>query len=143
MRLFLFLAACLLAGRACASPEGLWRVIGDKSGQAEALVRISRHEGVYEGRIVKVFPRPGVEPDALCERCPGKLKNRPVEGLTILTGMHREGEEYSGGEILDPDSGETYHCTMSVSEGGDRLVLRGYILIPLFGRSETWIREQP
>lgn len=140
MRL-LFLIALLYAGSAFASPAGLWRVIGDRSGQAEAQVRISEHDGIFEGKITRVFPRPGVDPSALCELCPGDLKNRPVEGLTILTGMHREGDAFSGGEILDPDTGETYHCSMELSADGKKLVLRGYVMIPLFGRSQTWIRE--
>ncbi len=143
MKRLFFAVLLLFSCGAHASPEGLWRVIGDKSGVPEALVRISVHDGVYEGKIVKVFPRPGIDPDALCESCPGELKNRPVAGLTILTGMRQEGDEYKGGEILDPDSGETYHCSMNLSGEGSRLLLRGYVLIPLFGRTETWIREAP
>ena len=122
-------------------PEGLWRVIGDKSGVAEALVRISAHGGAYEGRIVKLFPRPGVDPAALCDLCPGARRNKPVEGLTILTGMRWNGRDYSGGEILDPDSGEVYRCSMQLSSDGRKLSLRGYVLMPLLGRTETWIRE--
>ncbi|MBY0577456.1 MAG: DUF2147 domain-containing protein [Burkholderiales bacterium] len=140
-----FLALLLWAGIAWASPptpEGVWRVIGDKSGEAEALVRIIEREGVYEGTIVKVFPRPGVDPSALCELCPGERKNKPVEGLAILTGMRWDGKSYAGGEILDPDSGEIYRCGMKLSGDGQKLELRGYIMMPLLGRSQTWLRER-
>ena len=143
MKRLFFAVLLLFSSGAHASPEGLWRVIGDKSGVPEALVRISVHDGVLQGKIVKVLPRPGIDPDALCENCPAKLKNRPVAGLTILTRMRQEGDEYNGGEILDPDSGETYHCSMKLSDDGSKLLLRGYVLIPLFGRTETWIRETP
>lgn len=146
MKLRFFALLLLFAGTACASPltpDGLWRVIGDKSGEAEALILISEKNGVYEGKITRVFPRKDVDPAALCELCPGKLKNRPVQGLTILTGMKRSGNEFKGGEILDPDSGDTYRCSMKLSADGQKLLLRGYILVPLLGRTQTWIRETP
>ncbi|NNM82440.1 MAG: DUF2147 domain-containing protein [Burkholderiales bacterium] len=139
-----FLLLLSWAGIAFASPQtpdGLWRVIGDKSGVAEALVRIDNRDGIYVGKIVKVFPRPGIDPSVICDRCPGTRRNQPVEGLTILTGMHWNGKEYAGGEILDPDSGELYRCSMKLAEDGRKLHLRGYLLAPLFGRTETWFRE--
>ena len=53
--------------------------------------------------------------------------------------MRRDGGEYDGGEILDPDNGNTYRCRMRVL--GDKLDVRGYLGISLFGRSQTWVRE--
>jgi uncharacterized protein (DUF2147 family) len=52
---------------------------------------------------------------------------------------HADDEEYSGGDILDPDTGSVYRCKMHV-EGGTRLVLRGYIGFSLLGRNQTWLR---
>ncbi|HQT25078.1 MAG TPA: DUF2147 domain-containing protein [Burkholderiales bacterium] len=125
-----------------ASPEGTWRVMDDRGGEAEALVRIAVKKGVFEGKIIKIFPRPGVDQSAICERCPGNLKDRPVLGMTILTGMTREGDGYSGGKILDPDEGDVYRCSMKLSEDGKKLLVRGYLFMPLFGRSQTWVREE-
>lgn len=123
------------------SPVGIWRVIGDKSGEAEALVRITERDGVYEGRITSIFPRPGVDPDARCERCSGARKDQPVKGMTILSGLKRIGQEFKDGEILDPDTGELYRCKMHVSDDNRRLFVRGYIGLSLFGRTQTWLRE--
>jgi uncharacterized protein (DUF2147 family) len=53
--------------------------------------------------------------------------------------MKHTDEEYSGGDILDPDTGSVYRCKMHV-EGGTRLVLRGYIGFSLLGRNQTWLR---
>jgi hypothetical protein len=88
------------------SPVGVWRVIGDQSGEAEALVRIVEHDGVYEGRITTIFPRPSVSLDARCERCSGARKDQPVKGMLILSGLKRIGQAFKDGEILDPDTGE-------------------------------------
>ena len=137
-----FLALSLVTGKAWtgeASPVGLWRTYDDKDGQAASLVRIEDKGGILEGHVIKILPRPGHPVDALCEKCDGARKNQPVTGMTILWGMRRDGDEYDGGEILDPDNGNTYRCRMRVL--GDKLDVRGYLGISLFGRSQTWVRE--
>jgi uncharacterized protein (DUF2147 family) len=66
--------------------------------------------------------------------------SRPVLGLEILRGFQFDGEdEWTGGKIYDPESGDTYSAKMVLEEDG-RLKLRGYVLIPLLGRSEYWTR---
>jgi uncharacterized protein (DUF2147 family) len=62
--------------------------------------------------------------------------------MTILRGLRREGERYAGGEILDPDDGKVYRCAVTVIEGGKKLEVRGYIGIPLLGRSQVWQRME-
>jgi uncharacterized protein (DUF2147 family) len=62
--------------------------------------------------------------------------------MTFLRGLRREGERYTGGEILDPDDGKTYRCTVTMIEGGKKLEVRGYIGIPLLGRSQVWQRME-
>lgn len=145
-RFLMFLALLTAIGSVYAengkpTPIGVWRVIGDKSGESEALVRISERDGVYEGRITLIYPRPGVDPDARCELCPGTRKNQPVKGLLILSGLRHVENEFLGGEILDPDSGDLYQCSLRVSDDNRRLFVRGFIGIALFGRTQTWLRE--
>jgi glucan biosynthesis protein C len=68
------------------------------------------------------------------------LRERPVIGVQILSGLESAGDHvWTGGTIYDPASGNTYHCTLSL-EGESRLKLRGYIGIPLLGRTTTWFR---
>jgi uncharacterized protein (DUF2147 family) len=123
------------------TPAGTWRVIGDTSGEAEALVAISERDGQYEGKIVMLFARPDVAPEAICELCTGAQRNQPVRGLTILTGMRKDGDEYGGGNILDPDTGKIYRCKMTLSADNRRLLVRGFIGLSVFGRTQTWLRE--
>lgn len=61
--------------------------------------------------------------------------------MQILWNMRPDGDSWSGGEILDPESGKTYRAQMKLADGGRKLVVRGYIGLPLFGRSQTWIRR--
>jgi uncharacterized protein (DUF2147 family) len=68
------------------------------------------------------------------------LRERPVVGVQIFSGVEStDGRVWSGGTVYDPASGSTYHCTLSL-DGENRLQLRGYIGVPLFGRTTTWIR---
>ena len=43
---------------------------------------------------------------------------------------------YKDGTIYDPKSGKTYSCKMTID--GNKLKIRGYIGISLFGRTEVW-----
>ena len=121
---------------------GLWRTFNDSTGQAEALVRITDSGGELRGEVVKVFSPPAPSPDPLCEECSGELHNKPITGMTILRGLRWDGEQYAGGEILDPDSGTVYRCRLRVVEGGNKLEVRGFIGVALFGRTQTWLRER-
>jgi uncharacterized protein (DUF2147 family) len=70
------------------------------------------------------------------------LRDRRLLGLEILQGLKpadAEGKVWTDGTIYDPTSGKTYRCSVGV-EGDDRLHLRGYVGIPLLGRTTTWIR---
>jgi uncharacterized protein (DUF2147 family) len=124
------------------SPVGLWKTIDDNSGQPRGLVRIREINGRFEGRIEKIFPKPGDDPAPKCDKCDGTRHNQPVLGMTILSGLTKQGEEYQGGEILDPETGKIYRVKMKVTEGGKKLEVRGFIGVSLFGRSQIWLREE-
>lgn len=124
-----------------ASPVGLWRNIDDETKQPKALIRIAEQGGVLSGRIEKILTD---KTDAVCDLCTDERKDRPVQGMTIIEGMRRSAEEpdlYEGGRILDPNNGKVYRSRMRLVGGGRQLEVRGYIGAPLFGRTQTWIRE--
>jgi uncharacterized protein (DUF2147 family) len=62
--------------------------------------------------------------------------------MEILTGLKKTADLYTGGEILDPDDGESYRATIKLTDQGNKLELRAYIGLPLLGRTQTWIREK-
>ncbi|BCS53584.1 DUF2147 domain-containing protein [Geobacter sp. SVR] len=68
------------------------------------------------------------------------LRERPVNGLRIMQGFRQEEEAtWGGGTVYDPKSGRTYRGTIRMARP-DRLELRGYVGIPLFGRTSEWRR---
>lgn len=138
------LAAALISSAVYAddaSPVGLWKNIDDVSGKPRAMIRITESNGILQGKIERVFPKPHESQNPKCEKCEGGNKNAPVIGLAILTGLVRKGDEYTGGQLLDPDSGSVYSGKVRVIDGGRRLSVRGYIGVPILGRSQVWVRE--
>lgn len=91
-------AALGFAGGAAAQDAGaagLWRTIDDETKQPKALVRITESGGVLSGRIEKLF-NPS-KPAPVCEACTDDRKGRPIEGMTILTGLKPVGDGWGGG----------------------------------------------
>ncbi len=58
-----------------------------------------------------------------------------------MRNLKASGEEFIDGEILDPENGTTYRCKIRLEEGGHKLVVRGYVGVALFGRSQSWERQ--
>ncbi|HZP65400.1 MAG TPA: DUF2147 domain-containing protein [Rudaea sp.] len=122
------------------APTGTWKTIDDDTHEPKAIVEISEHDGVLSGRIVRLFREPGEEANPRCKECPGERHDQPVLGMTILWNMHRDGDVWDGGEILDPEEGKTYRCKLHLAPGGEVLEVRGYIGFSLLGRTQLWQR---
>lgn len=138
---FLVMPLCATArAQATPTPVGLWNTISDTDGKPTAVVEIREVNGQLSGVVRSLLVVAGPE-DSVCARCSGERKGQRIVGMEILRHMRRDGDEWSGGEILDPENGKTYRATLRLTDGGQKLVLRGYVGLPLFGRSQTWIRR--
>lgn len=139
--LVMLLAPAFAAAADLTSPVGRWKTIDDESGKERSLVEITDTGTELQGRILKIFYQPGDKIDPVCELCDGEMKNKPVIGMTFLWGLKREGDEWTGGGVLDPKNGKIYNAKVSLTDGGARLRMRGYIGTPLLGRTQVWLRE--
>lgn len=116
-----------------------WQTVDDKTGEKKAVMQLTESGGKVTGKILKVLDKE--KADALCTKCPGSLKNKPVEGLQILSGFKADGNnQWSDGKLVDPESGKTYSGKLTLSDNGQSLKLRGFVGTPVFGRSQTWQR---
>ncbi len=70
-----------------------------------------------------------------------KLKNRDLIGLVILQDFKYTGSAWENGKIYDPNSGKTYDCILKVKDNNKVLDIRGYVGMPMFGRTATWTRS--
>jgi uncharacterized protein (DUF2147 family) len=75
---------------------------------------------------------------------PDKTKrDQPICGLVMagsLKPVKGSTTKWEDGWVYDPDSGSTYKAEMRL-DGPDKLDLRGYLGISLFGRTMSWTRE--
>jgi len=142
---FLLLTATLAAAPALAddgTPVGRWKTIDDASGKEKSIVAIWEEGGRLFGKVDKLLdPKPD-DPDPVCKKCDGELKDKPFLGMRILWDLKKDGGKWSGGKIMDPDNGKSYRCFITLMEGGKKLLVRGYIGTPLLGRTQTWLREE-
>jgi uncharacterized protein (DUF2147 family) len=121
------------------SPVGDWKTVDDKTGKPKAVVRIYEQGGELFGRIEAIL-----EPSRAtrkCDRCTDDRRNQPIAGMIIVRHLKRDGDEYTGGDILDPDNGSVYRCKIRLMDSGQKLSVRGYRGFSVLGRSQTWIRE--
>ncbi|HWF08081.1 MAG TPA: DUF2147 domain-containing protein [Bryobacteraceae bacterium] len=136
LAIFLAAAPALFAGDL--SPAGLWKAFDDHTHQARGTVRIYEENGLYFGKIESSF-----KPEELaehCFKCNGDRKDAPILGLLILRNVRKNGSEYDGGDILDPENGSVYRCRLTLSADGQQLLVRGYLGFAIFGRTQTWLR---
>ncbi|MFK7967431.1 MAG: DUF2147 domain-containing protein [Burkholderiaceae bacterium] len=137
------LVAALIAlsvSAAQASPAGLWKTIDDETGEARSLVRVTVDDGVLSGSVEKILD--ASKADAVCDACEGELKNQPIVGMTIIRDMRFVEDQFEGGTILDPNNGKTYKAIIWLDQDAQKLNVRGYIGLPLLGRSQIWQRAE-
>jgi uncharacterized protein (DUF2147 family) len=128
-----------LGNKLLESPVGYWQTIDDVTGQSKSIVQITDAANNHiAGKVVKLFDNVKT---TTCSACSGANKNQPILGMTIMTNLKKaENNEWQGGSILDPKNGKSYTCKIQLVDEGHRLVVRGYIGLPIFGRSQTWVR---
>ena len=119
---------------------GLWETIDDKTGKPTAVVEIFEENAKLFGRIEQVLTRD--DQSSVCVACTDDRKNQPIVGMIIIRNIKVDGAQYSGGDILDPDSGVVYRCKLHLEKNGSLLIVRGYIGFAFIGRSQTWHRRQ-
>jgi len=111
------------------------------SEKKDGVIKVSLNEGKFRGNLI-AFKKDKVDLGkvSLDKNNPDeKLKVRKLRGIEMLWGFKFDDDEWSGGKIYDPISGKTYKSYMSL-DGKNTLNLRGYVGIPLFGRTSVWTR---
>ena len=106
-----------------------------------AIVEVYKNGDSFNGKIVWLAnPTEADGTPAVDNNNPDKaLRSRQLIGLNMLSGLKKNGGEYTGGTIYDPGNGKTYNCSMKVE--GDVLKVRGSLdKKGLLGRTMDWYR---
>lgn len=111
------------------------------SEKKDGIVQVKKVNNDYKGYLVWInVLESGEKTIVLDDKNPDKSqKKRNLWGIELFHGFTFDGQ-WAGGEIYDPDSGKTYKCKMELDPSKDTLKLRGYVGIPLFGRTSHWSR---
>jgi len=117
---------------------GQWETYDDKTNEKKAIIEIYKQDDTYGAKIIKNFVR---NKDAVCDKCEGENKNKPIIGLVIIENIKKNNEAYEEGTILDPESGDVYKCYLKLIEE-NKLKVRGYIGFSLIGRTQYWLRKK-
>ncbi len=118
---------------------GKWKTIDDETQKAKSIVEIYEKDGKVYAKILTLLDES--KKGSLCTECSGKNKNQSIEGLVIINGLKKDGDEWNGGKILDPKTGKKYKCYISL-ENENKLKVRGYIGFALLGRTQYWQRVE-
>ncbi len=125
-----------------ATPVGKWRTIDDATGKPKSIVAIWEDGGKLYGKVEELLDPDRPEKDPKCTKCDGDLKDKPILGLRILWDLKKDGANWSGGRILDPNNGKVYRVNLTLQDGGRKLNVRGFIGMALLGRTQTWLRVE-
>jgi len=117
---------------------GQWETYDDETKEKKAVIEVYQTNNRYFAKIIKTFIG---EKNAICETCKGTKKDKPIIGLVIIENIEKDGNEFNGGTILDPENGKTYKCSLTLIRA-NKLKVRGYIGFSLFGRTQYWIRKK-
>jgi len=137
-----FLAQLLLAILWLAGPTA---ALADNSA-APGLVgywETADHEGIVQiyscgwerlcGALV------GMEFDHPNDPMPMTWSNRPQCGFPFIGNLKQRPDGAWFGSIINPKSGKTYNARITLASPGV-LKLRGYLLVPALGQTESWTR---
>lgn len=113
---------------------GVWKTIDDETGEAKSHVELYQKGGKVYGKIVQLLRKPA---DTLCEKCKGDKQNKPLVGMVIVENLTNDGTGWKGGNIMDPETGSIYGCSIWLEDGNLRV--RGKHWTGLF-RTQTWYR---
>ena len=121
------------SGLSILGPDFRWRTTAYSDGSIDP-------DGTLQGTVQQVlFSDQGTHP--ICDKCEGERHGKPVEGMVIMWGVKQDGDVWDGGQILDPHNGKTYKVKLSLKDDGRKLDVRGYIGMPMLGRTQTWLRK--
>lgn len=121
---------------------GQWHTVDDETGEIKSLVTLSlAADGTMEGVISEILKKDAGS--GLCEKCEGEYKDQPIKGMKFIWGVTKVADgEWEEGQLLDPESGTVYNGNITVADDLNKLEVRGYVGISLFGRSQTWLRAK-
>lgn len=143
MKIFAFATTAFfigIGGAMAALPQpGFYQTIDDKTDMPKSIVALYTYDdGALAGRIVALYNTDGKIAETIANpvRVASRVDGAPhFAGLDIIWKMHANGDKYTGGKIMDPQSGRVYSSVIWNGDDG-KLNVRGKI--GPIGRTQYW-----
>jgi uncharacterized protein (DUF2147 family) len=123
-----------------ANPIDETAILGIWINQAgDGLIEISQQQGRYTGTIIGSTDGKDRHDDHNPDPA---LRNRSLQDVIVLGDFGYLGDKkWGNGWVYDPNNGKTYRCKMTLINH-NTLDIRGYIGFSIFGRTETWTKQE-
>ena len=122
---------------------GTWKVIDDRTGYyiSDIVIRKNSKTAQYSAVVSKYYPLAGAPISDVCTKCQGELKDKPVFGMQILSGMLADGsgQKFINGAWLNPQDGRTYNIkTAQLNAGKNQMKVQAIAKDAKGATSMTW-----
>ncbi|MFS4457121.1 DUF2147 domain-containing protein [Maribacter sp. 2304DJ31-5] len=136
--LLFILCVCFTGFLTAQSVFGKWKTIDDRTGKPKGIIKIYKKNGLMYGKVLKILEK-GKE-NAICIKCKGDLKDKPVVGMEIITAAKENKDgEWKGKRLFDPEQAMTFRCKIWLNPNNpNELKVRGYLAF--LYRTQTWLR---
>lgn len=115
---------------------GKWKNF-NSDGEVNSIIEVYKEDGKIYGKVDRILKEENR--DRVCTKCDGDLKDQPIKGMVLMEGLEKDGDEYSGGTIVDPKTGKEYRCKIWLDENDpNKLNVRGYLAV--FYKTKVWER---
>lgn len=131
---YLMLPMFIFSFKAEEKLKGRWEMYHPESKKKFGVVSIYKEKGKFFGKIVWLLHKKAIDSHG---------NKKDLLGTMILRDFiyDADDDEFVDGRIYNPDNGSTYKCYLKIKDKGKILKVRGYVLIPLFGKTIYLYRE--
>jgi uncharacterized protein (DUF2147 family) len=142
-KLFSMIAILLVASPLSSdaqSVEGKWTTFNEETGSPLSVIEIKKVGNSIDGKVAEIFLERFQGDDPICTKCSAERKDKKVININFLWGFKKNGDEWTEGNILDPQDGHVYDFKLWL-EDDNTIKVRGYGgVMNLFYRTQTWKR---
>jgi len=119
------------------SAVGLWKNVEPNK---VTMIRTYEEGGHLLGKVEKVLKSDVEDKEAKCVKCKDENKDKPMAGLQLIWDMRKDGEKWTGGKLLDPETGRVVNCKLETADSGKKLMVKGSVAI--MSKTQTWTRVE-
>ncbi len=123
---------------------GYWQIDFDNTKKAQTALLVYEYKGLVYGKVVAIYNKEGdiTDTPALGINKANGVEDSPTLcGLDIIWGLKKDGEKYTQGTVINPDTGNTYKASLWLDKETQQLVLRGELLF--FGQDTYLYKVSP